>query len=101
MAKIPGNPKVTIVITVNVLIEISHPLSLLNTFMKNNTPIVKEMLNIIPVLLASTSLNFNSLPIYNKKSSIQRMVINQINSSTLHQAMFDYMPLTLLIYVIS
>ena len=77
----PGNPRIATVRTVNVLIEISQPLSLPSTFMKNNTPIVKEMLNITPVLLANTSLNFNFLPIYTKKSSVQRIVINQINPS--------------------
>ena len=35
--------------------------------MKNNTPIVKDTLNINPVLLAIISFEFDFLPIYNKK----------------------------------
>ncbi len=81
---IPGTPKIAIVKTVKVFIEMSQPLSFPNTFIKNNTPIVKEMLNITPVLLAITSVDFDFLPIYISKSSEQRMVTNQINTSTFH-----------------
>ena len=35
--------------------------------MKNSTPIVKDTLNIRPVLLAIISFEFDFLPIYNKK----------------------------------
>ena len=80
----PGTPKIAIVRTVNILIEISQLLSLLNIFRKNKTPIVKEILNITLVLLAITSLKFNCLPIYIIKSSEQRIVINQVNRSPFH-----------------
>ena len=84
IATIPGTPKIAIVSTVNALIESNHPLSLPNIFMKNNTPMDKDILNIIPVLLAITSLDFAFLPIYTIKSSVQRMVIYQINPSPFH-----------------
>ena len=84
IATIPGTPKIAIVSTVNVLIESNHPLSLLNTFIKNNTPIVKDTLNINTVLLAIISFEFDFLPIYIIKSSEQRMVIYQINPSPFH-----------------
>ena len=86
IATIPGTPKIAIVSTVNVLIENIHPLSFPNTFMKNNIPIVKDILNIRPVLLSTITLEFNFLPIYIIKSSEQRMAIYQVNPSPFHQS---------------
>jgi hypothetical protein len=82
MATIPGTPKITTVRTVNALIETSHPLSLLNTFIKNKTAIARATLNITTILLANISLKLDFLPIYIKKSSEQRPVIYQVKPST-------------------